>query len=701
MKPARHSLRLAIAIAIAPLLPACSLPPQGFWPSPLKPQKTETAAVPVALPEEESGQPKRSMTIEGTPTTPPPPTAALPQETSPPPTKKERADITLNFDQERLPTLVQLIYGTILKKNYTLDPVVASRPDLVTLRTGPQTPSQVEQTARLLLKSYGVAVLELGGGVLRIVPDSNLQGYAPEIRRGRALPKVPLPLRPIFQLVELQAVRNTDVASWVKNLFPGNKLTVSEDPGRNAIMLSGLPDDVAAAMEAIQVLDRPGMKGRHSARINPVFLNADEMAKRLSELMTAEGYAAGTSTSTNYPVTFIPIAGINAVIVFAAEQSALSHALDWARDLDQPSLSPSNLSYFTYQARNTDAEKLATTLRQMLNQTGGGTQASTAPSGGVGAATTPGVTAPPVQAQALTKALKVVVNPATNTLIFQGDNEEYQRMLNLLQEIDKPAKAALIEVTVADVNLKDSLELGVELSSQMLEEGAFRVLSGGTTGGMILKYFAPGGPTTGADAIRALASQNRAKILSSPRLMARNGETASIQVGQSVPILTQSQTNQATGGTGIIQSIQYKDIGVILKVKPVIYSGDRIELEIYQEVSSANATNTGVNNSPTFDTKKVETRLALKDGSTVMLGGLISDERDDGNAGVPYLKEIPWLGQLFRKNTEDNNRRELIILITPYTVLDDHDAQSITETFRGQLGPWASKHDIRAPGTPR
>ncbi len=208
---------------------------------------------------------------------------------------------------------------------------------------------------------------------------------------------------------------------------------------------------------------------------------------------------------------------------------------------------------------------------------------------------------------------------------------------------------------------------------------------------------------TTLQAIHALASQNRGKILSSPHLMARNGETATIQVGQQVPIQTSQLGTAASSGTSttLLSSIQYKDVGVILKVKPVIYSGDRIELEVSQEVSSAVETKTGVTSSPTINTKKVETRLALKDGSTVMLGGLISNEIDNSDTGVPWLKEIPWLGQLFRENTNKTIRTELIILITPYTVLDDFDAQSITDAFRKQLGPWVDKNKNGTQDKPR
>ena len=127
---------------------------------------------------------------------------------------------SLAFDQMPLPNFVQAVYGLILKKSYSMDPAVASRKDLVTLRaSSPQTPAQIENSARLLLKTYGVAVSDLGAGNYRVTPDNAQSGYAPEILRGRAMPDVPLALRPIYQLVELQAVRSSELLAWLPGVM--------------------------------------------------------------------------------------------------------------------------------------------------------------------------------------------------------------------------------------------------------------------------------------------------------------------------------------------------------------------------------------------------------------------------------------------------------------------------------------------------
>jgi len=643
-----------------------------------------------------------STSIQNTPKLPPADKLSTlkPAEPAPAGSKAEEANITVAFDQMPLPNFVQAIYGLILKKNYSMDPQVASRKDLVTLRAAQlQTPDQIENAARLLLKTYGVAVTDLGAGNYRITPDNTQTGYAPEILRGRALPEVPLPLRPIYQLVELQAVRSSEIVSWLSKIF-GSKVSIIDDAAHNTLILSGQADDVTAVLEAIHVLDQPLMKGRQSQRINPVFWSADELGKKLIDVLTAEGYSATNSATSagQFPINLIPISGINALIVFAADPAVMQHIIDWAKEFDKPNTSRgSGSGYFTYQARYTNAENLAKTMQSVLGEAQAAPAAPNYPAGAV-------IVGTPAAA---VKPGHVIVNAATNTLIFKGDTQNHTQLLNLLQELDKPAKSALIEVTVAEVTLDNTTQLGVEwaLNASGVSGSGF---TGGTLGGVAL---GTGASTSGLGIgtngltiahlnglgsvtalINLLATSSKANVLSSPRILARSGETASIQVGSQIPTITMQQTNAATGGVGVLQSVEYRNTGVILTVKPIIYSGDRIDLDVTQEVSGS--TRVGVANSPIIDTRRVSTHLSLKDGTPVLLGGLISQNNSRAETGVPLLKDLPLIGQLFRTNNDDNQKTELLVLITPYIVADDHDAQEITDAFRSQLGEWAK------PNTP-
>jgi general secretion pathway protein D len=166
-------------------------------------------------------------------------------------------------------------------------------------------------------------------------------------------------------------------------------------------------------------------------------------------------------------------------------------------------------------------------------------------------------------------------------------------------------------------------------------------------------------------------------------------------VGQEVPIIT-SQQNNGTVSTGLFssgpsltQTVQYRSTGVILRVRPVINSGNRMDLEIQQEVSSANTTTTGVSSSPTISTRRVDTKLSLRDGSTVLLAGLIDRKTSDSNSGVPFLKDIPFLGSLFRSESVSTTETELLVMITPYVINDDYEAEGISDAMQATFGDWA------------
>ncbi len=589
--------------------------------------------------------------------------------------------VSINLEQVTLGTFAQLIFNDLLKKNVNVDAPVLARKDLVTFRSGAsQAPADLERAAKLLLKSYGVAVLDVGG-LVRIVPDNANVGSLPEIRRGSALPETPLSLRPIFHVIDLLSVHQTLVTNWLKMMF-GERIRIQEDISRNSLLISGTPENLQAALEAISFLDQPVMRGAKSLSISPLYWSADELARRLLDVLSAEGYAvqpigSGGGGGARFPIVILPVAAINAVYVFAQAGTVIDHISQWARTLDVPSDRGIGKTFFTYAVKHKDATLLAKTLEQLLGRSGAPAAAGAATGAAPGAPT-------------------VVVDTSTNTMIFQTSREEYSKVSGLLQTLDRPAKGALIEVTVAELSLDDKNQLGVEwLTNKALSGGGS--VSTGTASGLAIgsagfNYKVFDSATNLRFVLNALASDNQATVLSSPRVMARNGETATIQVGQEVPIITSQQSGGTTtvGAAAVLQTIQYRSTGVILRVKPVIHSSDQIDLDVSQEVSGAQSTSTGVNVSPTFTTRRIETKLTLRNGATVLLGGLISDQNSQGMAGIPFLKDVPGLGSFFSTKNRSGQRSELVVLITPYVINDDGDAEAVTTAFRKMLGPWAA-----------
>lgn len=680
-----HIVVLVVIVGCSGLPPATVAPPMA---TPNRPGVPASAAAP-------NGGESRSefATMPAPPGVDPAPrNKPAPTTAGTTPSQARSGTYHLNFNQVPLTTLAQIVYSDLLGKSVQIDPKVMERRDLVSFRTPPdQSAAQIEDAMQLLLKSFGLAALDFGS-LVRVVPDGAQSGFLPELRRGSALPETPERLRPVFQLVNLEAVRTVEVVGWLKTIM-GNRVTVVEDPSRNAVLLSGTSDNVAAAVETIRFLDQPVMRGRTSLRVTPVYWSAQELATALQQVLTAEGYSMAPanqliqSGGVRYPITLVPVPVTNSLLVFSISDDILRHVKSWVDKLDTPSKQTSGKNFFTYTPRNVSAESLAKMLGQVMQGATSGSQSPVSPAtGAVAASVAPIANAPSAISS------KLVVDSNTNTLIFNTSADNYSQLISLLNTLDQPSKSALIEVTVAEVRLTDTYTLGIEwLLRESGANGSVTTIGtlGGLglgTAGLTLTRLASGGDVRLV--LNALATSNRATILSSPRVVARNGEVARIQVGQEVPIITsqQSTLNGTTGdSTGVLQTIQYRNTGVILSIKPSIFSGDRIDLDVKQEVSAAVETSTGVNNSPTFLTRNIDTKLTLEHGSTVMLGGLISDDRTTGDRGVPWLMKIPILGQLFRVDTDNAARTELIVLITPYVVNDGSDARHYTEEFKALL----------------
>lgn len=685
--PLRPSIALAALLALA----GCSGQGQIKVPPPLPPAPRAAAAEAPDLGLPQTAQEQMPAPPASEPRRPPPPAAGL----KGPPLPEKPGGFHLNFNQIPLTTLVQVVYADMLGRTVQIDAKVQERRDLVSFRTPPgQSAAQVEAAVQLLLRSFGIAVLDFGS-MVRIVPDGPQSGMQPELRRGSALPETPERLRPVFQLVDLEAVRNTEVAGWLRTVM-GTRVTVTEDATRNALLLSGTSDAVAAAVDVVRLLDQPVMRGRSSLRVTPVYWSAQELATTLNQVLTAEGYAmppAGQplqSGGVRYPIILLPVPATNSLFVFSTSNEITRHIQNWIGQLDQPNKRSAGRNFFTYTARNVSADSLARTLGQFMQ---GGPSAAAAPAAAAAGAPAAAGAAPAQRSapRSMSDGSQVVVDGNSNSLIFNTSAENYSQLITLLNALDQPSKAALIEVTVAEVRLTDDFSFGVEWLLKESGVGSSTVVStiGGLglgTAGLTLTRIANSGDVRLV--LNAMASSNRATILSSPRVLARNGETARIQVGQEVPIITsqQSTIDASTGnGAGVLQTVQYRNTGVILSVKPSIFSGDRIDLDVKQEVSAAQETKTGVNNSPTILTRNVDTKLTLENGSTVLLGGLIANDRAAGNTGIPWLRDIPLLGHLFRVDTEKTARTELVVLITPYVINDGTDARHYTDAFKSML----------------
>jgi len=728
-------LRTGLACASAALLSSCAtnqFDASAVTPTfEVRPPGTAPAVTPL-LPQVSRPVAPRDRFASG-----PEPPATAPTATSQisataPPLQGEAE--TLALEQVNLPTFINEVYANALKLTVRIDQRVASRTDVVTLRTGKPLPSgELYAMAGKVLSSYGIAA-NWDGHVLNFVPDDALLAQMPDVIRSRALPDLPTALRPIFQAVDLSQVSASDMASWLNSVY-GTKVKILPSPRANLLLLFGLPNDVRAAVEAVQVLDSSRLAGRQSLRISPTYWPASKLADQLVVVLKAEGYDASTSAANNTAaVMVIPVEANNSIIVLAADSKILAHVRQWVDDFDRPANADPDNNIFIYQVQNTTADSLGATV---LNVLGGGRGGAvpTAPGARLegagqtriqpyapsplsqppGTPGSPGTaqgqqaqTPPQAAAGTTSSGARIVVDKDRNAVIVVGTAQDYERVRPVLAALDVPPLEVLIEVTVAELTLNDSTNLGVEWAL-LNNIGGGHIQSLGTTPGVITSTGGGGGgfglPAAGFNytllngagqvrlALNALAQNTKLNVLSTPRVLAKSGSQASIQVGSQVPIVTgQATTSQASvgGNSGILQSIEYQQTGVLLSVNPVVHSGNRVDLTVSQEVSSAvpNTTST-LSTTPVIQNRDIKTELTLADGQTVVLGGLISDTINDNDQGVPYLKDIPVLGLAFKSQSVNHVKQELMVFITPYVISSASDATALTRQFRDQMNNWS------------
>jgi general secretion pathway protein D len=623
-------------------------------------------------------------------------TLAEPYSTEDPP-KLSGENISVNFEGIRLSAFVNAVFGELLNVTFEIDSAVQQREQLVTLRTGePLTPNQFLTVVRQVLANYGVGVL-YQNGVYRIVESASMRQDIPRIVRSRALPSVPNDMRPVFYYAPLSAIPAALMQNWLQQSLK-DRLQFQTLPFANGLLLLGKADDIEAAKDTMVVLDQPALAGSKSLRISPAFWSADRMATQLVEVLTAEGYSASVGGATNSAIKIVPIRALNILIVFCPDETVMQHVLEWATELDQPGQTVETKGVYYHPVYNTKAEDLAEVIEQLLGSGSSGhsgsassMQSQITPTAAAGSSPT-SATANTEQ-RGSTASNKVIVDKARNALIFQGTAEEYAQFRSLVEQMDRAPLEVLIEATVAEVTLREGETLGSVLN---FDDGIAAAASRSTIksdAGLAVSLIRDIGQFRAS--LQALADRSRVNILSSPRVVASNGRTATINIGTQVPIITTQQTapTGTVGGTStLLQDIQYRNTGVNLTIEPTINSNRRVELKIAQEVSEAQANNVSDVQSPLILTRSISTTLSLNDSQTALLGGLISENVSRAQNGIPILMDIPIIGNVFRTTTRGRTRTELIVLMTPYIIESSETAAALRDAFREQL-PGITKGD--------
>jgi general secretion pathway protein D len=679
-----------------------------------------------------------------------------------PPPAPSGGMISLNFNRADLIEIIHII-AQQLRLTYTIDPDVKGT---VTINSAePLRSEDLLPIFHQILRMNG-AVAVRTGNLYHIMPIKDGKGLARPVGQNRedsfALQVIPVRF---FAVAEMKRV-------LTPFLQPGGEIV--ENPRGNFLIVMDLPSNIQRLVEIAELIDVQVFAGTRMEIYQPKVASAEELGQEMTKVM--QSFASSAPQAESFAAEFIALPRINQLLVISHSEAAWTYAKRWLDRIDVVADGPGR-RIFIYPVENGKATDLADVLNQALGQpttgrrdstrtlqdlhrstgTGSSTgQGSTGAGSGFGSSSSlgqqsrplgayaavpvpgqgvppsvvvppqppasqaPGAARPPQQQQQQQEQLRIVADPATNSLIVYGTVQEFQNVKNILKDLDAIPRQVLLDVLIAEVTLSDNESLGVDyeilarnpssiFGQKFPSAGALRTLGDlfpatGAFGGGVSGVF--GGKDIKAF-VNALQSDSRFKVLSSPSILATDNRPARIQVGSQEPVATGTvstpiSTTSTGSATGFATSstIQYQNTGRIVTIIPQVNSLGLVNLQILAEVSQINpdaSVQLGTAGTfPSFDIRQAETTAVVQDGDTLVIGGIIADNRSRSRTGIPYLMDIPVIGRFFGSTTNKIDRTELIMLLTPHVIRNRDQAQQVTEDFKKSLSSVRNELDRMA-----
>ncbi|RNJ63694.1 MAG: type II secretion system protein GspD [Porphyrobacter sp. IPPAS B-1204] len=643
--------------------------------------------------------------------------SAPPVVAAPPPVTVRGGDIALNFPEADVRVVAEAVLGDLLGMNYTVEGGVSGPVTVVTAR-----PISRDSLIPFLEDAFAIGgyALVLDGGRATITPIG--QGASGGIAQ---------PGTPGFgtELLQLQFVSADQMRSLIAPILP-NVVSVS-DPARNILLLRGTSGQRASARDLLQQFDVNWLRNMSFALIVPKRTDARIIVPELEKLINAP------DSPTRDLVRIIAMEKLNGILAISRQRQYLDDVNRWIEILDRQGQN-NEPRLFVYKVQNSRSRDLARTLNRAFGRGGGGEdeqvgqqQAAFADSGAPdGAAQTGGragpgnygdgigygsVAAPVAPTNAAPRdtgreetasfasgGTQITSDDNNNAILVYGTPREYAVIEDALRKLDVPPVQVMIEAAITEVSLTDDLRFGLQWN--FIEGNENAVLTDSTSGTGLVRdvpgfsfLFGNSGSLTGV--LNALEGKTKVNVVSAPKLMTVNNGTASLQVGNQVPVLTQNSTATIDPNAPVINAIEYRDTGVILKITPRVNGSGMVLLDITQEVSdvlSSRASGSSIN-SPVISTRKVSTTVSVQDGQVLALGGLIRNVQTRDKTGIPFLSQIPIIGGLFGRQVDATDKIELVILLKPRVIRTVDDARAITEELRNKirsLEPFSTTGDI-------
>jgi len=606
-------------------------------------------------------------------------------------TARPGAPITLNFVNADIESVARAL-ASLTKRSLVVDPRVKGT---INLSTDKPVAADVAWNQFLaVLRLQGFAMIETQG-LYKILPEAEakLQGGQVAVVPAGTAPNNAQVMTQIFKLTHENA--NNLVAVLRPLISPNNTINVT--PGSNALVITDYADNlqrlgrIIASLDVANATDLEVIPLQHAV--------ANDMAALLNRLIdnNAGGAAAAQGqTDTGYKTTILAESRSNAIIVRSANPAKQAQIRSLVEKLDRPGSELASGNIHVVYLKNADATKLANTLRAAVAGTGGSTPGA-APAPAATAGTTPGGGA---TLNLPTTGGQIQADAATNSLIITAPEPQYRQLRAVIDSLDQRRAQVLVESLIVEVDSAKESQFGIQW--QNLVGGA------NSTVGILGTNFATSNllnlAINGADG-KALPGQGLnigtarnvngkyimtslanflqtnggSNILSRPSLLTLDNEEAKIVVGQNVPFVTGQYTNNnsSNGAVNPFQTVERKDVGLTLKVKPQISDTGMVKLTIFQEVSSVD-TSKKLTDGLITNKRSIESNILVEDGTVVVLGGLLSDTYEDSRQQVPGLGDLPFFGALFRNETRTRSKTNLMVFLRPVVVRDDASAEVLS-----------------------
>ena len=607
------------------------------------------------------------------------------------------APVTLNFVNAEIEAVARAM-ASMTGRQVVLDPRVKGTINLSSDK--PLSPAAAYNQFLGALRLQGFTVVE-SAGLDKVVPEADAKLQSGTVSADAPGKSNPLGNQIVTKIFKLNFESAANLLPILRPLISPNNV-INVNPGNNSLVITDYADNLQRIARIIAASD---VANGSDLEILPLqYAISSDLAPLILRLIESGSTAAAApgQTDTGFKTTIIAEPRSNTLIVRAANPARVSLIKSLVARLDQPTVQGDGGTgnIHVVMLKNADATKLAATLRAVMS--GEVRSAAPAAAGAAGsAAASPATTGGQVQADV-----------STNSLIITAPDPQYRQLRAVIEQLDARRAQVFVESLIAEVNADRAAEFGIQWQGPIGKAGDSAIGLLGTNFGAGAKNIlglatgAVSGTLPAAGLNIGVATQNNGvytlgflarfleqngdgNILSTPNLLTLDNEEAKIVIGQNVPFVTGQYTNANSGGSSgsvnPFQTIERKDVGLTLKVKPQISENGTVKLTIFQEVSSVQASSVNSATGLITNKRSIESNVLVDDGSIVVLGGLLQDEYSGNSDRVPGLADIPFLGALFRSEARGRKKTNLMVFLRPVVIRDASGSDALSSSRYDQI----------------